>query len=221
MRKIIMWIVAILNAAGAAVLLALRPENRVPVHYGLDGLPDRWGSKWELLLLPLVPVLLAAGFELYWRLTRTNGKLLKNRKLEEKFASYVQVAFAAVSWVTLAGVLRGRLETDEIPIGWIFIAVGLLIMLVGNMMGKLEQNRAFGIRTKWTLENKEVWRRTHRFCGQVWAVCGLLLMADGAAGLVFSLPLAAVSAVFIALFLVIALTPFLYSWRAYKKAGAP
>lgn len=35
------------------------PES-VPVHYGLDGTPDRWGSPKELVLLPFVIVFMNA-----------------------------------------------------------------------------------------------------------------------------------------------------------------
>ena len=38
------------TAASSAVAAPWLPA-RVPVHWGLDGQPDRWGSRWELLLL--------------------------------------------------------------------------------------------------------------------------------------------------------------------------
>ncbi len=35
--------------------------DRVPVHFGLDGTPDRWGSRGELLVLAGVVVVLVVG----------------------------------------------------------------------------------------------------------------------------------------------------------------
>ncbi|HXK95996.1 MAG TPA: DUF1648 domain-containing protein, partial [bacterium] len=39
------------------------PEQKIPVHWGIDGQPDRYGSKFEgLLSIPLVSVFLLALF---------------------------------------------------------------------------------------------------------------------------------------------------------------
>jgi uncharacterized membrane protein len=40
-------------------------------------------------------------------------------------------------------------------------------------MGKLTKNFFVGIRTPWTLANDEVWLRTHRLAGKLFAVAGL------------------------------------------------
>ena len=49
-----------LLAAGALVLWCL-PET-IPAHYGPSGAVDRWGSKYEALLLPGLTLLLGAFF---------------------------------------------------------------------------------------------------------------------------------------------------------------
>jgi uncharacterized membrane protein len=36
-------------------------SNTVPVHFGIDGKPDRYGSKIELLSLPAIAVIMAVG----------------------------------------------------------------------------------------------------------------------------------------------------------------
>jgi uncharacterized membrane protein len=47
-------------------------------------------------------------------------------------------------------------------------------VLLGNLMPRLEPNAWAGIRIPPTLENREVWKRTHRMCGKWLVVAGLV-----------------------------------------------
>lgn len=55
--------------------------------------------------------------------------------------------------------------------------IAIVMLFLGNYMGKIRYNYAFGIRTPWTLANPRVWDRAHRFGGRcmVVAACVLLL----------------------------------------------
>ena len=39
-------------------------DNTVPVHFGLNGTPDRYGSKFEYLILPIITL----AFYVFWKL---------------------------------------------------------------------------------------------------------------------------------------------------------
>src|SRR6266567_4250221 len=54
------------------------------------------------------------------------------------------------------------------------ILVGVLLIFIGNYMGKLRRNFWAGIRTPWTLVSEVSWERTHRFGGWLFVVGGLL-----------------------------------------------
>lgn len=50
-------ILALAGAVGLLVSLVIAPgvlPDRVPLHFGMDGQPDRWGSSWELMLVPVI-----------------------------------------------------------------------------------------------------------------------------------------------------------------------
>ena len=49
----------------------------------------------------------------------------------------------------------------------------VLFLVIGNQLGRLKPNYFAGIRTPWTLESPEVWRRTHRLGGWVFVVVSL------------------------------------------------
>ena len=62
------------------------------------------------------------------------------------------------------------------------IAVGLLLIVVGNSLGKFSQNGVVGIRTPWTLADKEVWARTNRVGGWLVVLAGVVMVATGLMG---------------------------------------
>lgn len=37
-------------------------------------------------------------------------------------------------------------------------------------------NPVFGYRTTMSMKNKDTWEFAHRYCGQIWYVCGLILL---------------------------------------------
>ena len=94
-------------------------------------------------------------------------------------------------------------------------ALGLLFCVLGNFMPKFRHNYFCGIKSPWALADEENWRRTHRFAGPLWFWGGL-----GVAVLSFVLPEAAMFAASFAVFLALALVPFVYSYILYKKAHA-
>jgi uncharacterized membrane protein len=53
------------------------------------------------------------------------------------------------------------------------LLVGGLLILAGNVLGKLRPNHVVGIRTPWTLASDRVWDQTHRFAGFVLVATGL------------------------------------------------
>jgi uncharacterized membrane protein len=54
------------------------------------------------------------------------------------------------------------------------LAVSVLILFLGNYLGKLRRNFWAGIRTPWTLASDIVWERTHRLGGWLFVLVGLI-----------------------------------------------
>jgi uncharacterized membrane protein len=78
------------------------------------------------------------------------------------------------------------------------VAGGLLFVLVGNYLGRIESNWFLGIRTPWTLSSDTVWRKTHRTAGWLFVVAGLGVAAVGAVRPVGFVPLLAIAAALVA-----------------------
>jgi uncharacterized membrane protein len=70
-----------------------------------------------------------------------------------------------------------------------------------------------GIRTPWTLASEEVWIRTHRLGGKLMVAGGLMMVAAA----MLPIPSEAMMGIMLAIVLVAALVPILYSWLLWRR----
>jgi uncharacterized membrane protein len=47
--------------------------------------------------------------------------------------------------------------------------------MLGNYFQAVRPNYFIGIRTPWTLENEQTWKKTHRLGGRLWMAGGILI----------------------------------------------
>jgi uncharacterized membrane protein len=90
--------------------------------------------------------------------------------------------------------------------------LGLLFAFLGNIFYSLKPNYFIGIRTPWSLEDEQNWRRTHQLAGKVWFAGGLLIIL-----LSMLLPLQAAIIAFISITLIISIIPIVYSFQIYQR----
>ena len=56
------------------------------------------------------------------------------------------------------------------------IAIGIMLVILGNIMPKARRNAMFGLRTKWSMANDNVWQKSQRFGGITSVLCGLAMI---------------------------------------------
>ncbi len=207
------WLLLGLILVSAAVSLAFSaflPET-VPLHWGISGEADRFGSRWELLLgMPgLVAGIAGALIAIPWL-----GPMRRNLELFRE--TYARVALTLVAGlIAVQFIILLKAAGQALSIGnALCIALGVMFAALGNWMGKLRRNFYMGIRTPWTIANDEVWERTHRLGGKLFAVHGLLCVIAGA----LTPPLTCF-VVMIGGIAVAALWSAIYSLVIYRKLG--
>jgi uncharacterized membrane protein len=158
-----------------ALALATWPgaPDRIPVHWNFAGDVDRYGGRFEgLLLPPLLTLFVYLAMLLLPRVDpgRANYASFWGRYAALRFAVVALIAtFCAVTHLTLRGY--------AVSMGVVApFAVGLLFVAFGGILGKIRPNWFVGIRTPWTLSSKLAWDRTHRLGGYLFLACGLGLM---------------------------------------------
>jgi uncharacterized membrane protein len=158
----IMALLAMVSWAGA--------PDRIPVHWNLAGDVDRYGGKFEGLAgLPLVAMAVYA-------ILLVAPRFDPRRAHYDAFVGpYAVIRTAVVAllfgiYLMLHLVMRGQ----AVPVSVIVpIGIGLLCVVIGAYLPRVQSNWFVGVRTPWTLSSEEAWTRTHHLAG--W-----LLMATGA-----------------------------------------
>ncbi|MFT4060898.1 MAG: SdpI family protein [Edaphocola sp.] len=206
-RETIMVIFCLVPLAYLASLYNQLPAT-VPVHFGADGEANGWGTKQSLWLMPgLLPM---GMYLLFLLLPAIDPK----RKLRAEQGKYVRVRFALTVFMVLLTLFMLRTAQTGRLGGldkWIFVLLGLFFAVLGNYLPALKPNYFIGVRTPWTLENEDVWRKTHQFAGRLWMVGGLLIAA---LALVFK---ASTELVMLPLILALAAVPVIYSYVVWRK----
>ncbi|TFG46424.1 MAG: SdpI family protein [Dehalococcoidia bacterium] len=164
--------------------------DSIPVHWGITGEPDRYGGKFEGLLL--IPIITIGIYLMLLFIPRIDPK----RTNYERFAGVYCIirTVMVIFMVALHGAIIASVLGAGIDIGMtVMVMVGIMLAVLGNYFGKLKPTWFVGIRTPWTLTSELSWNKTHRLGGRMFVIIGLLLAAAGIIGqdlvfyLVFSL----------------------------------
>lgn len=178
----------------SAAALRVMPDS-IPMHFDAQGSIDRWGSKYEIFFLSgMVAVIAAigAGYVAFAQKKAAAAKTDKERteaKNNEKIMFAVGLIMTLFSLGTQVALIIGSLkaqETQTLPpdfMSWVSIALGAVLVVVGNIMPKTKPNGLIGARTKWSMYNDVTWAKSNRMCGVLLAISGVISIA---AGLAFS-----------------------------------
>lgn len=149
------------------------PVN-VPLHYDINGTPDRLGTRsefaWVIAAMSGVSLFV---FLLIWNIHKLDPK--KNAKLS--LNAMHKIALTVTIFICILSLFIVQYSISPI-IGFekfVPLSVGLLVAVLGNFMHSMKPNYFVGIRTPWTLENEQVWKETHQLGGKIWFIGGIVI----------------------------------------------
>lgn len=152
------------------------PMARVPVHWDANGHANGYSDAlWAFLLIPALTAVISAGLALLPSIEprRRNLNLSGTAYLATWISILVlMLVVQAVIVLSATGLARSEMVARVGP-----AAVGLMLVVVGNYLGKVRSNFFFGIRTPWTLSSERSWNRTHRLGGRLLVAVGLVAAA--------------------------------------------
>ncbi len=190
-----------------AVIWNNLPE-KVPVHWNYNGQIDRWGEKYTLIIIVFL-------FTIFlYVLMLIIPKIDPKKRLEVMGGKFYQLKFILLlffSGLALIIVNISKNESLSNP-GLINTLIGFLFIVLGNYFKVIQPNYFIGIRTPWTLENKEVWKSTHAFSGKLWMLGGVIIVLSG---LLLSNKLLKYS--LISVMAIIVIVPILFSYFKFKQ----
>ena len=168
----LMWGFSLVPAVALLFVYGKLPLQ-VPISFGFDGAVNAYGPRPILWLLAGIGPLMALALQFVPRIDPKRDNYVKFQRYYDQFAIFLELFFLAVFGLSVAESLR----PGTVSIGRMVTAlVSVLLVLLGNMMGKIKHNYFFGIRTPWTLADPDVWTRTHTLGGKLWFALGVVLL---------------------------------------------
>lgn len=195
-------------------------DDNIPMHYDVRGVVDRMGSKYEIIIYPIIILILGLigistikKYENKYNVSKDNKtkmSYLNNIEIMIKlFFSIIIINFVSFIYYLLLsfGVIKKFI--NNLALGLI---IGILLILCGLFIRKSKRNNVFGLRTKWSLSNDSAWRQSNEIGGISLVVAGILSI------LIFNQAKYNQFLLFIILMIFIILFNVVYSMYAYKKS---
>jgi uncharacterized membrane protein len=187
---------------------------QIPTHFDVNGMPDKFGNKSEILWLPILFAVLGIG--IYFLLQNMHRIDPKKKYAASTLSVMVKLSVVVVLLLTFVSLflLYSTLKGKITGITLMFCAIGLFLAFMGNLMHSIKPNYFAGIRVPWTLENEDNWRQTHQLASKIWFAGGILL-----AVLSLLLKQKILLMVFVPVVIIMVAVPVIYSYLLYKKSA--
>ena len=198
--------------AALALAVSLWAYSQLPptvaTHWNVRGEADGFSSR--LVAVSIMPLVILVMTGLFNVLPRLDPRRANYSKF---IGTYWLIANAVILFILIGhGMIVATGLGYPVKIGRTMpIGVGLLFIVLGNYLTRVEPNWFVGIRTPWTLSSDTVWRKTHRTGGWLMVLGGSVIAACA------FFPPAAFLPLFIAAVLLMAVIPIVQSYILWKR----
>jgi len=181
--------------------------NEMASHWNTKSEVDGYLLKfWGLFLMPLLSLGMYGLFLIFPKIDPLKENIKKFKKYYCGFIS-VMIVFLFYIYMLTIGANIGL----EFNMGMFFIpGLSLLFFYIGIMLEKSKRNWFIGIKTPWTLQNDEVWEKTHKLGGKLFKISAItILIGMFLPGYIFWIIMVSAFST--------AIIPIVYSYIVYKK----
>lgn len=201
-------------------------NDSVAMHYDANGNIDRYGSKYENFIFPVVIIALTLFWSLFIQYFEKKSVTAGQEKDREEAKSNGKVLYlVAVGTTVMFGIMQcvllysifiqehKGLSSMPVDINVVTnVLIGILLIVMGNYMPKAKLNSLVGVRTPWSMKNDVIWAKSNRFGGMAGVFCGIMIIIE-------TLMIKGLTSTLISIFIIILLgvTSTIYSYYAYKK----
>lgn len=141
--------------------------KEIPIHYWMNGTIDRWGSKNELFIVPIIIFLLFVICQ---------SKILFlsfNSEVEDKITRLNNYYFLIILNILVYTNIYISLNYETCLSNFNFYnffacSICFFVGFYGSYIPNCNRTSSFSIRNKYTLESHIIWYKTHKFCGTLW-----------------------------------------------------
>lgn len=162
--------IAVLSFIVGAILYPQMPEQMAS-HWNAQGEVDDYTSRfWGIYLMPILSLVMAILLVLVPRIDPLKANIEKFKGYYYSFVILIMLFFTYIYILTLLWNKGIRFDMTQLMTP----AIGVLFYIAGVMTSKARRNYFIGIRTPWTLNNEEVWNKTHRLGGLLFKISGVI-----------------------------------------------
>lgn len=178
-KKTVYYILMYLPLAAALLALPQLPE-KIPAHFAFDNQVDRWGSKYEALLFPVISLLMGyflLGMAKLAAKKERHGE--NNKKVTMIMGIFVLILFNALNAYFLYTSFNKVEDLSSVSLDLyqlVFGIMGVLMIVTGNVMPKLRRNAMIGLRTRWSMKNDATWKKSQLIGGISFIVGGVMII---------------------------------------------
>ena len=222
-NRILNYALCLVALVSTVVALPYLPDS-VPMHFDINGAVDRYGSKYEMLFIPAILILLNVLSEFGLLRVSRNGRDPESRavKSDSANAKVASLSTTVISFVMVilnfALIYIAHSSADnlgELPFdfsGLSAVALGITFIAMGNYMPKTKRNSFIGMRTSWSMYNDVTWQKSNRFTAYAMILAGIVtalvgIIVGGMVSLIVLLGALVVTSVIVSV----------YSYRVYRK----
>ncbi len=144
--------------------------DKVPVHWGITGEPNRYGSKMEQLVMSAIPFVLFLFFNFLPSIDPKKESYKKHAGAYSMINLFIILIIGCLNLSGLFSALGYPVAFQKV----VPVLLGILFIVLGNFMTQIRHNYFVGFRNPWTLASEHVWKKTHRLGGYVFVVIGLV-----------------------------------------------
>lgn len=168
------WLVwAIASVAGIVAYKYI--PMQAPVHYDLAGEPNHSGPRWVAAFAePAIMIGIILLWHVLWRIDP------KKRSYDVFWSTYRYIGGVLIVFISLMHLSTLAHLLNIASVGMLLrfgpTIFSIMILLLANVLPRLQPNWWIGIRTPWTLSSEESWNRTHRLAGYLGIPTSVLMV---------------------------------------------
>ena len=178
-NKKLFYVLMFLPLVASLIALQFLPDV-IPAHYNIQNVVDRWGSKYEILILPVITIAFGFFSLAMGKIAQKQEPLGNNNEKSNLFiGNCVLLIFNMLSGFMIYSSLHQleKLEFASLTFLQIaFIIIGIFLIVISNIMPKVKRNSILGFRTKQTMKNDEIWKKCQRFSGLTGVIAGVIIV---------------------------------------------
>lgn len=225
MKNKILWIVTFLPMVVTLIAIQFM-EDKIPAHYNFAGEIDRWGSKYENFIFPVIILLMTLFWQAFinvnkkQQLTAKSEKKRVEAKNDEKIISVVAIGMALMFGVMhyffmFSAFLEVKNEFTKAALDFNVIsnvAMGIFLIVLGNILPKAKEGSVAVGGIIWSNGNDQALAATNRMGGKIFIGAGIIIIIE-------ALLIGGIASTLIMLAILIgaAIASSVYSYKAYQK----